>query len=79
MQLHCWAIEILCVFAPKDDVVDIDNSNHFGSNKETGIEFGLFQSTGHELFRDVLPKMLEDSVKVHKGFSSVWGLFLSHP
>jgi hypothetical protein len=52
----------------KDDVVNINNANHFGPNKETGIKFGLFQSTGFELFSDILPKCLRTLTKSIKGF-----------
>jgi hypothetical protein len=52
----------------KDDVVNIDNANHFGSNKETGIKLGLFQSTGFELFSDINPKCSRILTKSKKGF-----------
>jgi hypothetical protein len=45
----------------------MDNANHFGSNKETGIKFGLIQSTGIELFSDILPKCSRTLTKSIKG------------
>jgi hypothetical protein len=68
-----------CVFAPKDDVIYMDNTYHLGSNKETGIKFGLFQSTGFELlaiyfqkFSRALPKFISGLVQLENLPSSIF-------
>ena len=73
-QLSCWAIDIHCICLPKDDVVNIDNTNHFGSHKETRIKPGLLQSTGFKPFGSVLPKCSWTLTKSIQGLLQLEGL-----